>query len=246
MKKIIVLALAVLCCACDKPSKDDRTSILMFGECRMDIRKGSSRNGSKAGLDIVGDSIAVHRLSRYACSLSGKMNDSLATESGRNPDVNPYAVPLDYLFWEDGLGIYKRDTVNHTFNFPNDIAISFHDYYINEQGEQMGVRGTEFPGFLFWLDYPIFRGVYNPETQSFIFSREEREKWGGYPHPSNNVVWDTLGYIPSSLMRENREIVKKMLAEQRYQDVLEFFKTAFHIYACTGEEYRELVRQGLN
>ena len=238
MKKIIVLALAVLCCACDKPRKDNKTSILMFAECKMDIQKGSNRNGRKAGLDVVGDSIAVHRLSRYATRICGKLNDTLAMEKGRDP------YTWVYDFWDNGLGVYKRDTVNHIFTFPNDVAICFREWYLDEQGEQVGVEGSEYPGLLVWFDYPVFCGRYDTVKHVYIGSYEEFTDFANYPY--YNQVYDTLGYIPSTLMRQNRAILTQLLAERRYQDVLDFFKTTYHIYTCTGEEYRELVRLGLN
>ncbi|MDE7102324.1 MAG: hypothetical protein K2O37_05970, partial [Bacteroidales bacterium] len=67
--------------------------------------------------------------------------------------------------------------------------------------------------------------------------------WPGY---EPNLVWDTLGYIPFSLMEKNRNILLQMLEEKRYQDMIDFFESgAYVIYTCTGEEYRK-ARQELD
>lgn len=234
MKKLLLLTF-VLClfCSCEHESNDNKSkkSLLMYAACKVNVQAG---NNQKKSVEVVGDSAAVHNLCVYAYEMGGLLNKDL------------WHLQVD-TFWHtreswtynmnDGG---ERDTINHTFTFWNDFVIRFHDYYI-ENEEQVGVEGSEYLGLLASYDLLFFRAAY--DTVKHKYRDINDRPWPGY---EPNLVWDTLGYIPFSLMEKNRNILLQMLEEKRYQDMLDFFKSgAYVIYTCTGEEYRK-ARQELD
>ncbi|MDE5761938.1 MAG: hypothetical protein K2H68_00280 [Bacteroidales bacterium] len=239
MKKLLLLTIALfLFCSCEpegKPEGNDnknKKSMLWNASCKVNIQTG---NNQKKNVEVVGDSVAVHRLCVYADEMGGLLNKDLW-----HLQVDTFWHTRDS--WTFNMASLERDTINHIFTFWNSFVIQFHDYYI-ENGEQMGLEGSEYLGLLASYDLPLFRAIYDTVKHEY---KDLEEKgwpgWEGYP----NLVWDTLGYIPFSLMEKNRNILLQMLEEKRYQDMLDFFKSgAYVIYTCTGEEYRK-ARQELD
>ena len=72
---------------------------------------------------------------------------------------------------------------------------------------------------------------------------------GYWVYPVNrteNARIDTLGYIPQNIMDANYPRLQQLYDEERYSEMIEIMQTGYTNYTCTGEEYRELVRLGLN
>lgn len=57
---------------------------------------------------------------------------------------------------------------------------------------------------------------------------------------------DTCGYIPNSVIATAREQIEALYAQERYDEIYELFHTAFVFYPCTGEEYKQIVKNGEN
>lgn len=57
---------------------------------------------------------------------------------------------------------------------------------------------------------------------------------------------DTIGYIPNKTVHEAYAKAVIAFNEERYEDVVHIFTSAFVAHPCTGEQYKELKRQGLN
>lgn len=58
--------------------------------------------------------------------------------------------------------------------------------------------------------------------------------------------WDTVGYIPQSVIDNARVQIEALYAQERYDEIYELFHTAFTFYTCTGEEYKQIVANGGN
>lgn len=235
MKKILLFATALFLLGSCKPESDDnksKKSRLCNASCKVNIQAGNSQQKS---VEVVGDSATVHRLCLYAMEMGGLLNKNL------------WHLQVDTVFhtrdsWTLSLGAIERDTINHTFTFWNSFVIRFHDFYM-ENDEQIGVEGSEYLGILACYDLPLFRAVYDTVKHEY---QDPFETFIGYPgsESSPSLVWDTLGYIPFSLMEKNRNILIRMLEEKRYQDMLDFFASgAYVIYTCTGEEYRKACQE---
>ena len=235
MKKCVLLLTAVLLVACEKPEKKGTSQVLKQAICKMNI---DSQNKRKA-VDIVGDSVSVHRLSRYVCNYSGQWVDF-------GPDHNKVTDPMELAdsryFFTDG-SYFRRDTLAHTFSFHSDYIVRWEQEHIVD-GVYIGVDGTEYLGWLTCTENVVFQAVYDTALKRY---RDPYLYPGDFDLNDPNQVLDTLGYIPNSLMRKNRAILQNMMDEKRFVDMVDFFKSgAYTIYTCTGEEYRELARQGLN
>jgi hypothetical protein len=57
---------------------------------------------------------------------------------------------------------------------------------------------------------------------------------------------DTLAYIPNSVMEAAETDIRAAYEAEDYEECYRLFKEAFIFYPCTGEQYRQLVEQGLN
>lgn len=229
-----MLLTAILLVACDKPTKKETSQVLKQAVCKMNI---DSQNKRKA-VDIIGDSVSVHRLSRYACNYyAHKMN--------YGPD-HPITDPVEFerrYFYFDDPDFFTRDTLAHTFSFHSDFIVQWEQENIVD-GVYIGVDGTEYLGWLACSENVVFQAIYDTALKRY---RDPYLYPGDFNFDDPNQVLDTLGYIPNSLMRKNRAILQNMMDEKRFGDMVDFFKSgAYTIYTCTGEEYRELVRLGLN
>lgn len=236
MKKVFFLLLAaILFVACEKPAKEENSLILKQAVCKMNI---DSQNKRKA-VEIVGDSVSVHRLSRYACNYCG-----IKTNYGR-PDNLKDTTSESRCFYNDDPSFFMRDTLAHTFSFHSDLIVKWEQENIVD-GVYIGVDGTEYLGWLTCSENVVFNAVYDTVLKRYRdpYRYSEEDFVVGN---NNDNVFDTLGYIPNSIMKKNRAILQNMMDEKRFVDMMDFFKSgAYTIYTCTGEEYRELVRLGLN
>ncbi len=236
MKKLLLLTIALfLFCSCEPEGNNNKSkkSMLWNASCKVNIQAG---NGQKKNVEVVGDSVAVHRLCVYADEMGGLLNKDLW-----HLQVDTFWHTRDS--WTFNMASLERDTINHTFTFWNSFVIQFHDYYM-ENGEQMGLEGSEYLGLLASYDLPLFRAIYDTVKHEYMDPYNIYGLPGLVENPT--LVWDTLGYIPFSLMEKNRNILLQMLEEKRYQDMLDFLESgAYVIYTCTGEEYRK-ARQELD
>ncbi len=236
MKKIMLFVVALfLFCSCEPESNDSKInrSLLWSASCKVSIQAG---NNQKKNVEVIGDSVAVHRLSVYVAEMGGLLNENLW-----ELHVEPSFHTRDS--WTFNMRSLERDTINHTFTFWNSFVIKFHDFYMVND-EQVGLAGSEYLGILASYDLPLFRAIYDTVEHRYINPISESGVVPGRYYP--NLVWDTLGYIPFSLMEKNRNILNQMLEEKRLEDMLEFFESgAYVIYTCTGEEYLK-ARQELN
>ncbi len=233
MKKVFFLLLAILFVACEKPAQEETSQVLRQAVCKMNIE---SRSKKKA-VDIVGDSISVHRLSRYTCCYWGLWVNYGPNHNRTEPDWR--------YFYGDQTGFFSRDTLAHTFSFHSDFIVQWGEEHL-EDGVYIGVDGTEFLGWLACSENVVFNAVYDTVLKRYRdpFRGSEEDFIVGN---NNDNVFDTLGYIPNSIMKKNRAILQNMMDEKRFVDMVNFFKSgAYTIYTCTGEEYRELMRLGLN
>ena len=249
---LLFTALAVLCCACNKPEKKEEQSsrTLKWAIAKMDILPGHTRN-TKA-VDIVGDSIAVHTLCLYFSNLIEFVDweDSILGKYSCSP-VEDLVVRTENFSGEQGI-IFQRDTINHVFSFSNDAVIGWGDSDWDPINRiYTGIEGTEYLGWLACGENVVFRAVYDTVLKRYISPCYDDENLlvvgPTNSYPNNPRVYDTLGYIPNSLMKANRAYLEQLLKEKRYQEMVDFFESgAYKVYTCTGEEYRELARQGLN
>lgn len=234
MKKILAILLAgglFLMQSCQPENMDggendggkgDNSGILANAICEMDIQ---SLNKTK-GLDVVGDSQAVHQLAVYACAIVGARDSSW---------INGYMDFCQYNFFGTDTDIFIRDTINHVFSFQNDAVIGFEKFDYPE-GKPIGVVGTEYLGWMICYIEPVFCAWYDTVNECYL-------------NPSDDDILffdcrlDTLGYIPKEMMSRNRERLLQLLSEQRFQEMIDIYKTGYHIYTCSGEEYDEIVRK---
>lgn len=248
MKKIIfILVAAVLAVACKKDERGQSSDILVYALCRMDV---NGKPQAKA-VDVVGDSAAVHKLSRYMSSYQGRL-----VNCGRGHFISNHPVNAPFTdSWTPEF--YRRDTINHTFSFTNDVVINWQEKNTIDGQFVGGVDGTEYLGVVVCLEDFVFCATYDACAENGVECDAGEEKQYYDPVTTTEADsdeffgfhyfgYDTLGYIPNSQMRANRAYLQRLLDEHKYQEMLDYFKTSYHIYTCTGEEYRELVRLGIN
>jgi hypothetical protein len=61
-----------------------------------------------------------------------------------------------------------------------------------------------------------------------------------------NHIWDTIAYIPNSVMQEAYNQIQPLFQAGKWQDIYDTFNNAFVFLPITGEDYRNLVKQGIN
>ena len=248
MKKIIfILAAAMLAVACNKDEREQRSDILVYALCRMDI---NGKPQAKA-VDVVGDSAAVHELSRYMYGYNGML-----VNYGLGDFI--FNGPTNVTFTDSWTPeFYQRDTINHTFSFTNDAVINWMKKNTVDGEFVGGVDGTEYLGYVVCMENFVFCAAYDACAENGVVCGAGEEKQYYDPVTSTEadfdefvgfhyIGYDTLGYAPNSQMRANRAYLQSLLDKRKYQEMLDYFKTSYHIYTCTGEEYRELVRLGIN
>lgn len=193
------------------------------------------------GVDIEGDSAAVHTLARYMIEFH-----SYVRETGIPPDfIKSYDSRA--IFQDELPEYYRRDTLNHTF--------SFWKIYVVNWELSMPIEETVHLGSLVCSENLVFLAVYDTMKKGYVdpLNYEEVEEYRGIGVGTNPAYegygrykYDTLGYSPNSMMIANRTHLDSLLKEGKYTEMVEYFKDNYHIYTCTGEEYRELVKLGLN
>ena len=82
------------------------------------------------------------------------------------------------------------------------------------------------------------------ECYFVIGEKTAQNPYGVYPLESPQ--YDTVGYIPQSVIDNARVQIESLYAQERYDEIYELFHTAFTFYTCTGEEYKQIVANGGN
>lgn len=86
------------------------------------------------------------------------------------------------------------------------------------------------------------QGLYHPnfiEGKDFVFRKAV--DLGHYP-----PIYDTLAYIPNSVITEAREKIVTAFADSNYTEVYRLFDVAFTFTPITGPEWRALKASGQN
>ncbi len=228
MKKItfsllLILASMVLFQACkpDDAGKED-TRILAYAIVQMDIAPGNAHR--QKSVDVVGDSLSVHQLAVYSCLIQGPCDSNWISGAMENNE---------HVFFGDDRNVFIRDTVSHTFSFMHDAAVFFTEY----DNDRLGVPGTERLGWLACYVEPVFCAYYDTVKGRYFNPLAEVDSLG--------FRWrycriDTLGYIPRAQMEVNRKKLLRLMDEQRFQAMIDLYKHDYHIYTCTGEEFRKM------
>ena len=243
MKKIIfILAAAMLAVSCSKPesgNKKEDARILQRARIRMEVKD----NRKPAKTDIVGDSAAVKLLARYGYMLHSRY----VRLDPRDDSAVWYGHTRERLLDVDHYDLVTRDTAECVFLFGYPLTFDYTNYDMNADGVMQGRPGTEVQGLLISDDNPVIVGFYDTIRNRYqdplipLAEQEPMVDWW-----ECNTRCDTFGYIPQSMMDANRPLLEKFFKEGRYSEMEKIMKTGYTIYTCTGEEYRELVRLGLN
>ncbi|MDE6494223.1 MAG: hypothetical protein K2L50_06600 [Bacteroidales bacterium] len=228
-KGLFCLMFLAMFSSCNPESSGEDPRILWSAICKMDIQSKKSNNSKSPDIGIIGDSVSVHRLACYSYFMVGEQ-DSVGD--------------MGYIeYQETVLGdgkFFQRDTINHTFSFSNDAVIIYMPY-VDENG--YGMPGYERIGWLISRNNSVFEGLYDTVLRQYrsplILGDSLHVRWPYYRR-------DTLGYIPNNMAKSNRIRLLQLLKEKRFSEMMEIFNNDYTIYTCTGEEYRELVRLGLN
>ncbi len=61
----------------------------------------------------------------------------------------------------------------------------------------------------------------------------------------NNKI-DTIGYIPNRVVHEAFAEAQRLHKEERYEDMVKVFTSAFVAHPCTAKQYEALKAKGLN
>lgn len=194
--------------------------VLQNAVCRADVRPGEKFSKGV----IIGDSIAIHNLVRWTYWIHFASRD---WKEIRTANID-----------ENGCDFVWRDTLNNLFYFKGNAL--FYTARTNIDFGGLPERDT------------LIRGWLLEETDVIFFVAERNEDTGGYKDPLGEYVWnnhisyDTLGYLKPSEMIRNAEQLLKMFDEQRFEEMLDILGKDYHIYTGNGDDYRELVRLGLN
>ncbi len=218
---LLLFASIVLFQACkpDDAGKED-ARILAYAIVQMDIAPGNGHR--QKSVDVVGDSLSVHQLAVYSCLIQGPCDSNWISGAMENNE---------YLFFGDDHNVFVRDTVNHTFSFMHDAAVFFTEY----DNDRLGVPGTERLGWLACYVEPVFCAYYDT-----INGHYNNPLVGIADFDFNSCRIDTLGYIPRAQMEVNRKKLLRLMDEQRFQAMIDLYKHDYHIYTCTGEEFRKM------
>ena len=218
---LLLFASIVLFQACkpDDAGKED-ARILAYAIVQMDIAPGNAHR--QKSVDVVGDSLSVHQLAVYSCLIQGPCDSNWISGAMENNE---------YLFFGDDHNVFVRDTVNHTFSFMHDAAVFFTEY----DNDRLGVPGTERLGWLACYVEPVFCAYYDT-----INGHYNNPLVGIADFDFNSCRIDTLGYIPRAQMEVNRKKLLRLMDEQRFQAMIDLYKHDYHIYTCTGEEFRKM------
>lgn len=59
------------------------------------------------------------------------------------------------------------------------------------------------------------------------------------------VDYDTVSYIPNTVMRKNQKVLDSLFNAKDYQSCYQMFDTAYHFIPITGAEWRKLKKEGI-
>lgn len=231
----LLAVLSLLLSGCGKPNKEPSEYYGKYRKAcvRMKVQSNTP-DGRKA--QVVGDSAAVWKCVRWGTNL----HVYLPTEDIQSPD----GISLCWSF------LFERDTTECIYIFGYPCVISYAKEEQDENGYWNGVPGSEKEGFLLRCENMVIAGIYDSLHNVYYdpFSDKdwvEEDPSRGWFAPCN-WRYDTLGYIPNSVVRANRERLIPLFNEGKYSEMIKIMENDYVIYTCTGEEYRELARQGLN
>lgn len=231
---ITVMAVVVSAVSC-KTEQNEPTDVdphyysLQKASVKMNV---VDRGGDNRRVDIIGDSAAVSKLVRWAVELNGVSTEHYPLR---------LRLPLDI----DDIRS-DRDTINNFLYFNFSAVFDFmQNADLNGDGIFEGVPGTEFEGWLLDIIHPVVIAQYDTILNRYA---DPFVSWGEWPSTNHfNSIYDTVGYIPQSQLDANRDTLKHLFAEKQYKKMEEMLEEGlFTIYTCTGEEYRELEKLGLN
>ena len=230
---LFLLSIMLLLSGCEKPNKEPNEYYGNFQKAcvRLKVQNNSS-DGRKA--QVVGDSAAVWKCIRY----------------GTNLRYFSFEFQTDD---HDGISLsrwdmFDRDTIECTYIFGYECVVSYGRSEPGENGIYYGVPGSEEWGILMKAENFVICGTYH-DSLGIHYDPYLRDKWSEIYDAHATIYklhYDTLGYIPNSVVRANRERLIPLFNEGKYSEMMKIMENDYVIYTCTGEEYRELARQGLN
>ena len=212
---------------CEKPNKEPNEYYGAYQKAcvRLKVQNNTS-DGRKA--QVVGDSAAVWKAVRWGTTLHNyNMVVGAASE---------YGIPLTR--WD----LYGRDTTECVYIFGYENVVLYGRLEPDENGIWNGVPGSEKWGVLMICENMVISGMYD-ETLGTYLDPYLIDEWDFADH---KIHYDTFAYIPNSIVRANRERLIPLFDEGKYSEMMKIMENDYTIYTCTGEEYRELARQGLN
>lgn len=251
--KVIFCALAITLMAmgCEpENTQGNQTNSSLRSLQRAAVRMEIKDKGKPTKANIVGDSASVKRLARWGYQVNFIFSDRYSAD--------PSVVGTATSRWIRGLNkpgdLCWRDTVNCVYLFSFKAVYDYGTYEAVLEDNKFiyyGIAGTEQPEWLLYADNPVFIGFYDTVRHRY------KDPFADFMAPDDpndpfTLDWeydarmDTLGYIPQSLMEANYPRLQQLFKEGRYSEMEELMRTGYTIYTCTGEEYRELARQGLN
>lgn len=199
--------------------------------------QNNTTDGRKA--QVVGDSAAVWKAVRWGTNLHNyDMEADLTSQDG-----------ISLTRWD----LFDRDTVECIYILGYESVVLYGRLEPDENGIWNGVPGSEKWGFLMTCENMVIVGMYDslhdvyydPFSEKPWIENDPSYGWDGDICPGG-WRYDTLGYIPNSVVRANRERLIPLFDEGKYSEMMKIMENDYVIYTCTGEEYRELARQGLN
>lgn len=229
----------LLLSGCEKPNKapNEYYGRLQKACVRLKVQNNTS-DGRKA--QVVGDSAAVWKAVRWGTNLHWlDLKTNTPTLWGG----------LSLTRWD----MFDRDTTERVYIFGYECVVRYSDTEPDENGIYIGVPGSEVWGVLMLGENFVICGIYDTLHNVYYDPFSEKQwndddpshGWDGGTCPGK-LRYDTLGYIPNSIVRTNRERLIPLFNAGKYSEMMKIMENDYVIYTCTGEEYRELVRQGLN
>lgn len=239
---LLFFALATVCCKPEETKINEGLRTIQRANVRMEIKEKDKQTKKEVG--IVGDSAAVKNLARWGYFLFS----TLVRPTDPSMYGRPIEQPLDADNWAFG-----RDTAACIYIFNFNSVFDYGAYEIFLDGSpSFGVPGTERPGWLLTSAYPVFVGYYDTIKQRYkdpMIASYLDSSTGYWVYPEfwlDDARADTMGYIPQSMIEANYPRLRQLYDEGRYSEMVDVMRTGYTIYTCTGEEYRELVRLGIN
>lgn len=221
----LLAAVLLLLSGCEKPGVEQNEYYGKFQKACVRLKVQNNTSDRKA--QVVGDSAAVWKAVRWGVSLHvyDMVNDVI------------YNDGIDLTRWD----YFDRDTIDCVYIFGYECVVRYGRLEPDENGIWNGVPGSEEWGFLMECEDMVISGLYDENLETYLDPYEAQ--WDFADH---KLHYDTLGYIPNSIVRANRERLIPLFNEGKYSEMIKIMASDYTIYTCTGEEYRELVRLGIN